>query len=405
MPVSQEGWLRAKLTDPRAVQVLQRMTADLKPGDSRAAKLTGAMIVKEFMTQDVAPLQARPRPLWKLEDEGDDLRLRPEALSVEELGSALRSLVGDDQGYPLDSFVPLYCRPDGAEAAAAMPIFDERGLVSPAPSDVLVTTTPVVVSSDEEKEKDSEATLEGSGETAPPRKADLLRAMPDDDDADDHLAKEVPPPAGVTTRPRVSPSGKPTSSSKKKKERAATPLGAPHLVTATPPLAQKGGDSARISLARSSSRGPEERPQERAPAKASSAPEALIPSPSAEAPQAPELLASSSVALNLQVLAMTLPPSSAPPPARDPSTSPDALEHALSALARLQGDLQGADHRLVVGRLELISGWLHSDASVWEALSQAMAASERDKQATAQAAAACEVALKDAGLPRIAVGR
>ena len=35
MPVSHEGWLRAKLTDPRAMQVLERMTADLKPGDSR----------------------------------------------------------------------------------------------------------------------------------------------------------------------------------------------------------------------------------------------------------------------------------------------------------------------------------------------------------------------------------
>ena len=56
MHVSQEGWLRAKLTDPRAVQVLERMTADLRPGDSSAAKLTGAMIVKEFMTQRVAPL-------------------------------------------------------------------------------------------------------------------------------------------------------------------------------------------------------------------------------------------------------------------------------------------------------------------------------------------------------------
>ena len=47
--------------------------------------------------------------------------------------------------------------------------------------------------------------------------------------------------------------------------------------------------------------------------------------------------------------------------------------------------------------LELISGWLHSDESIWEVLSQAMAASEKDKQATAQAVAACEVVLKDAG--------
>ena len=56
MPVSQDGWLHVKLTDPQVAQVMERMTADLRPGDSSAAKLTGAMIVKEFMTQRVAPL-------------------------------------------------------------------------------------------------------------------------------------------------------------------------------------------------------------------------------------------------------------------------------------------------------------------------------------------------------------
>ena len=51
----------------------------------------------------------------------------------------------------------------------------------------------------------------------------------------------------------------------------------------------------------------------------------------------------------------------------------------------------------MAGRLELVSGWLHSDASIRTALRQAAAASEKDKQAVAQAAAAREVALKDAG--------
>ena len=41
MPVSHDGWFRARLTDPRAAQVLEKMTADLRPGDSRAAKMTG----------------------------------------------------------------------------------------------------------------------------------------------------------------------------------------------------------------------------------------------------------------------------------------------------------------------------------------------------------------------------
>ena len=50
----------------------------------------------------------------------------------------------------------------------------------------------------------------------------------------------------------------------------------------------------------------------------------------------------------------------------------------------------------VAGRLELVSGWLHSDVSVRAALSQAAVTSEKVKQAAAQAAAAREVALKDA---------
>nr|XP_020174388.1 uncharacterized protein KIAA0754-like [Aegilops tauschii subsp. strangulata] len=418
------------------------------------------MIVKEFMAQCVAPLQARSLPLWKLGDEADDLRLRPEALSAEELGTALRSLVGDDQGYPPSSFIPLYRRPDGAETAAAMPVFDGRGLVPPAPSDVPVATTPVVVSSGEsgeEEEQDSAATLEGSGETSPPRKANFLRALPNDDDADDHLVKEVPPPAGVTTRSRVSPSRKlppgvpaksrsalvsrgdapavslpgaamasstpgartpvpqaarPPGSAllKRRRDYAAADVvieeeegGGNHIFgdqqpgTAAPPLAQKGGGGAHTSPARSSSRGLEERLQERATPKASSAPEALVPSSPVEAPQAPEIPASSSTAINLLVLATTLPPSFTPPSVRDPSASPNVLEHALSALTLLREDLQGTDRRLVAGHLELISGWLHSDASVRAALSQAVAASEKDKQAVAQAAASREVALKDAG--------
>ena len=70
--------------------------------------------------------------------------------------SALRSLVGDNQGYPPDGLVPLYCRPDGAGVVVALPAFHERGLVSPAPTDILVATTLVVVSSGESREEGEE---------------------------------------------------------------------------------------------------------------------------------------------------------------------------------------------------------------------------------------------------------
>ena len=65
-------------------------------------------------------------------------------------------------------------------------------------------------------------------------------------------------------------------------------------------------------------------------------------------------------------------------------------------MTQLQADLLGADPRLVAGRLELASGWLQSDTAVRAMLNQAATASEKEKCATAQAAAAREVALKDA---------
>ena len=48
-------------------------------------------------------------------------------------------------------------------------------------------------------------------------------------------------------------------------------------------------------------------------------------------------------------------------------------------MAQLREDLQGTDPRLVAGRLELASGWLHSDSAVRASLSQAAVASEKEK--------------------------
>ena len=63
-------------------------------------------------------------------------------------------------------------------------------------------------------------------------------------------------------------------------------------------------------------------------------------------------------------------------------------------------DILGADPRLVAGRLKLASGWLHSDLAVRTALGQAAAASEKEKQSAANAAAGREMALKDAKAAR-----
>lgn len=82
------------------------MTADLKPGDSRTVKLTGAMVAQEFMAQCVAPLQSRPRPLWKLGDEGDDLHLGPEPLFDEEFARLFVPWSGMTKGSRLMALFP-----------------------------------------------------------------------------------------------------------------------------------------------------------------------------------------------------------------------------------------------------------------------------------------------------------
>nr|XP_020165858.1 atherin-like [Aegilops tauschii subsp. strangulata] len=164
---------------------------------------------------------------------------------------------------------------------------------------------------------------------------------------------------------------------------------------AAPPLAQKDGDGSRASAAESSSRDSEARPQEKEVFVAKPAPEAVALSSPAEIPKAPEPPAPSATA-NTPILAPTLPPPpSITPLGRDSSASPDALEEALSALTQLSEDLQGANRCLTSGRLELISGWLRSDASVKAVWSQSVAASEEVERAASLAAAPCDAALKD----------
>ena len=72
-PQSSKGWPHAELTDERASSVLEQMQTDLKPGNAKAAKVTGAMLLREFLMLRVAPLQARARPLWRLGDEEDKI--------------------------------------------------------------------------------------------------------------------------------------------------------------------------------------------------------------------------------------------------------------------------------------------------------------------------------------------
>ena len=119
------------------------------------------------------------------------------------------------------------------------------------------------------------------------------------------------------------------------------------------------------------------------------APEVPTSGSVAEVPNAQELPASQAM-----VTTSPLPPSVALL-SPGPSASPDVLERALSAMTLQREGLRKADPRLVAERLELVSGWLHSDVAVRAGLSQAAVDSEKDREAVTQAAAAREVALKD----------
>nr|XP_020157850.1 protein bangles and beads-like [Aegilops tauschii subsp. strangulata] len=242
------------------------------------------MLLREFLTLHVAPLQA-----------------------------LLCLLVGGNQEYPPSVFVPLFRRSDWEQIVASRATFDGRGLVPPVRTGAPAAPKHVELSSDEShgeeegEEEDSAVTPEGMRETAPLSKADILRALPDDAEAD----------------------ARPLPSAKKSKEDAA----------ATPPSAKKGGDSTRTSPARSPSRDQEVRRHEESAPDVPLAPEVPMFGSAAEVPKAQEPLVS-------QALVTVSPPSPAAPSFPGSSASSTVLERALSEMTRLREDLLGEDPRL-----------------------------------------------------------
>ena len=159
-------------------------------------------------------------------------------------------------------------------------------------------------------------------------------------------------------------------------------------MAAVPSSAEKRGSSARTSPTRSSSRGQEEHRRVESAPMAPLAPE--VPALGA----ADEIPAALEPAVSRALVTVPLPPSAAPP-LPGYSAPATVLGRALSEMTQLQAGLLSADPRLVAGRLELASGWLHSDLAVRAALGQAAAALEKEKQGAASTAADREAALKD----------
>ncbi|KAI4995815.1 hypothetical protein ZWY2020_037903 [Hordeum vulgare] len=127
----------AKLSEPRAVPVLEHFSSDIN-----AKRLIGGMTVKEFFMQRLAPNQAHSRPLFDYQLGDDTLRLRFQDLPIEELNRAMVTLLGGDPSDMPEALVPLYHLDDRADLIAALPVFNVRGL-SPAEG-----SGPVEVSSD-----------------------------------------------------------------------------------------------------------------------------------------------------------------------------------------------------------------------------------------------------------------
>ncbi|KAE8775624.1 hypothetical protein D1007_51853 [Hordeum vulgare] len=98
--------------------------------DISAKRLTGGMIVKEYLEQRLAPLEGHSRHLWDYQIGDDKVRLRSEDLPTEELNRSLATLLGGNPGDLPEALGLLYRLEDRADLVKVLPVFDERGLWS-----------------------------------------------------------------------------------------------------------------------------------------------------------------------------------------------------------------------------------------------------------------------------------
>ncbi|KAE8787897.1 hypothetical protein D1007_38115 [Hordeum vulgare] len=135
------------------------------------------MIVKEFLLQRLVLLEAHSRPLWYYQSGDDELRLRPQYISTEELNRVVATLLGDDPDDLPKALGPLYRFGNRADLIATLRVFDERGIFSAEGS------SPVEVSLDDASGgEDSEKTADDCLASMPLlSEAVLLRDLEDDD--------------------------------------------------------------------------------------------------------------------------------------------------------------------------------------------------------------------------------
>ncbi|KAE8775653.1 hypothetical protein D1007_51823 [Hordeum vulgare] len=125
LPEKTSAWSSAKLSDPRVAPVLECFSRDIK-----TRRLTGGMIVKEYLAQRLEPLQVHSKPQWDYRAGDDELRLWSQDLPTEELSRVMAIFLGGDPSDPTEALGPLYHLDDRADVIAGLAVFNERGFLA-----------------------------------------------------------------------------------------------------------------------------------------------------------------------------------------------------------------------------------------------------------------------------------
>ncbi|KAI5012382.1 hypothetical protein ZWY2020_024516 [Hordeum vulgare] len=118
------AWSSAKLSDPRVVPIMEPFSRDIS-----AKRLIGGMIVKGFLPQRLAPIQAHSKLIWDYHAGDDKLRLLSQDLPTKKKSRVVAILMGGDPGDLPEALGPLYHLDDRADVIFGLPVFDERGLL------------------------------------------------------------------------------------------------------------------------------------------------------------------------------------------------------------------------------------------------------------------------------------
>lgn len=148
----------------------------------REARLTAAMVAKEFICRRIAPLQRRSHPMWETTGSEDGTRLGKGHLSAGVVIEAWEVLFpGEAEEMPYDT-CPVHRWANKVELVTAMPRFDQWGPIRTELEELREDSSEAESASGDYNTADSEE--ESSKESSPPARH-RLRLGKDDDDEED----------------------------------------------------------------------------------------------------------------------------------------------------------------------------------------------------------------------------